>query len=691
MYDPSITFRSHFSGFDVLYCPATKTAARGRAKGGVLVAFNQNRYNKEIIGSAENCIIVKLLNRETKFEFIVSTVYISPNSDLDVYLSNFEDLVDQVIIKYPNIPFYIGGDFNAHISDLNQLTNEIIEENFLISSKRFNLDKKLDNRGKKLVTFMERNAYVVLNGRTMGDNPSRYTFVSTLGKSTVDLAWSNLVRLGGIEDFAVNYITTNSDHFPISIKLLKVTDKIKINNDNIFRLKWKGEMIEEYRSLMSETLIDIDTDNEDNINDISNTLLVNIYEKSTSLGMRTRVNPIKSKSKPWFDSECVVLKNNLKESLKNCKSNNFASVELVKKYNENKKDYKNLQKIKKEEYKSSLLNQLSSVRDSANFWKIINKFRARISMEDQIDLKDWYIYFQSIFPSSSTIPATVFPMANSLLDEKITYLEIKKSLARCKEGKSLGSDGISYEFLKNLPDNWINYWLTLFNKIIDKEEVPDSWSNILAKMIFKKGEKSNPENYRPIALVNNSAKVFKQILAVRLGKWVEDNNFLPEWQAGFRKKRRCNDNIFALNALIQSRLHRPGGKLFVLFIDFRGAFPSVTHGLLWDKLYKMGVGSKFINIMKNLYSKAKIAVKGSTGISEYTKVTLGVLQGEVLSPLLFSCFIADFEEFLKAEGIRGVSLSHLIEIILFAYADDIAIPADSKVEMKKILKALKKY
>lgn len=105
----------------------------------------------------------------------------------------------------------------------------------------------------------------------------------------------------------------------------------------------------------------------------------------------------------------------------------------------------------------------------------------------------------------------------------------------------------------------------------------------------------------------------------------------------------------------------------------------------------MGVSSKIINILINLYSKTTIAVKGSSGMSQYTKVTRGLLQGEVLSPLLFSCFIADFEKYLKAEGIRGVSINHLVEILLFAYADDIAILADNCVNMKKILKALKGY
>lgn len=661
---------------------------RGRARGGILVAFNQNKYNAEIISKTEECITAKFLNRDSKFEFIVSSVYISPTKDIDVFLSSFEDLIEQVIIKYPNLPFYIGGDFNSRIANLNQLTNQVIEENFFVNSIRYNLDEKLDTRGKKLVEFMERNAFIVLNGRTRGDNPSQYTFVSTVGKSTIDLAWTNFAGLCEVKNFFVHCITTTSDHFPISIKLFDINDRNKIEKE-LFCLKWKGELKEEYKSLMSNTIIEIE--NNEDVNDISNIMVECIYEKAYNLGMQNKVKAVNIKSKPWFDSECVTLKNNLKNLLKKCKNNNFASLEMVKDYNETKKEYKCLQKNKKEEYKNCLLDRLSSVRDSNNFWKIINMYRSRFSVRDQINLKEWHNYFQSVFPLVSNVPVIMMPLSNPYLEKRINHIDIEMSLKKCREGKSPGSDGISYEFWKSLPENWINYLTNLFNKIMDKEQVPNSWAKILAKMIYKKGEKSNPENYRPIALVNTIAKIFTQILAGRLNEWVEDNGFLPEWQAGFRNNRSCIDNIFALNATIQSRLHRSGGKLFVLFIDFRGAFPSVTHSLLWDKLSKMGLGNKFINILIDLYSKAEIAVKGSSGISEYTRVTLGVLQGEVLSPLLFSCFIADFEEFLRAEGIRGVSVNHLTEIVLYAYADDIAIPADTCVEMRKIIKALKKY
>lgn len=231
----------------------------------------------------------------------------------------------------------------------------------------------------------------------------------------------------------------------------------------------------------------------------------------------------------------------------------------------------------------------------------------------------------------------------------------------------------------------------MFNKIWNLGIVPDTWAEINLRMLYKKGDKKDSSNYRPIALVNCITTIFTQILTRRLSDWVDFENLLPEHQAGFRKKRSCADHIFTLNAIIQIRLNASRGQLFVLFVDFKSAFPSVCHDLLWEKLYRLGAGDKIVKILKSLYSRATVAVKGTSGVSKPILVTKGVLQGESMSPLLFSLFISDFEEFLRAEGVREVSVDQLTEIIVLAFADDIALLADSVSSMQKILKALYKY
>ena len=191
--------------------------------------------------------------------------------------------------------------------------------------------------------------------------------------------------------------------------------------------------------------------------------------------------------------------------------------------------------------------------------------------------------------------------------------------------------------------------------------------------------------------MNSIAKLFTYIINDRLNVWVEKERKLPESQAGFRANRGTVDNVFTLNSLIQMQLRRKSGKLFVLFIDLKSAFSSVEHKLLWDKLNKIGVSAKILNIIKDMYDKATLQVKVGNDHSNPYKVTRGVLQGEILSPLLFNLFISDIEKFLASKGIRGVSLNHKNELTMLAYADDMGFVADSYIQMKKILKALEEY
>lgn len=64
------------------------------------------------------------------------------------------------------------------------------------------------------------------------------------------------------------------------------------------------------------------------------------------------------------------------------------------------------------------------------------------------------------------------------------------------------------------------------------------------------------------------------------------------------------DNFFTLLAFIQIHLRHSKGIVYATFVDFRGAFPSVPHDRLWKKLFKLGLSSKFINIVKNFYQNA---------------------------------------------------------------------------------------
>lgn len=87
------------------------------------------------------------------------------------------------------------------------------------------------------------------------------------------------------------------------------------------------------------------------------------------------------------------------------------------------------------------------------------------------------------------------------------------------------------------------------------------------------------------------------------------HDIINENQSGFRGGRGTTDNIFSLAVISQLHLRLQKQTIFAIFIDFRSAFGTVKHGLLWQKLYDAGISAKYIRILQNLYSKALLQIK----------------------------------------------------------------------------------
>ena len=128
----------------------------------------------------------------------------------------------------------------------------------------------------------------------------------------------------------------------------------------------------------------------------------------------------------------------------------------------------------------------------------------------------------------------------------------------------------------------------------------EAWSLGSIKPIYKKGDKSHPSNYRSITLLNVMGKVFSSILQDRISEWAEANGILNESQFGFRENRRTTDAIFILNTITQI-LKKKRKPLYTCFIDFSTALGKVHHRLLWEKLASVGLSSKILAILQNMY------------------------------------------------------------------------------------------
>ena len=229
------------------------------------------------------------------------------------------------------------------------------------------------------------------------------------------------------------------------------------------------------------------------------------------------------------------------------------------------------------------------------------------------------------------------------LNVSFSHEEISKVIHQLKNGKSAGPDMLINEFFI-----YGNVYLCptlsiLFNKLFEMGHFPEPWTDGYVIPLHKKGSINEVENYRGVTLLSVLGKLFSSVLNNRLSDWAERYFILIEAQAGFRSQMSTVDNIFVLHSLITHALNQ-GKRLYRVFIDFTKAFDYVVRDNLWYKLVRLWLRGKILNIVKSMYQMVKSRVKVLNNIGNEFYCSLGVRQGECLSPLLFSFYLNDIEE-----------------------------------------------
>ncbi|XP_039278921.1 uncharacterized protein LOC120350321 [Nilaparvata lugens] len=98
-----------------------------------------------------------------------------------------------------------------------------------------------------------------------------------------------------------------------------------------------------------------------------------------------------------------------------------------------------------------------------------------------------------------------------------------------------------------------------------------------------------------------------------------------------------------------------------------------------------------IRLLNGLYDRASLVVRSENRTSDPIEVTKGVLQGDSLSPFLFSCYLRNIESFFRGRGFHGIPLKNQTDILMLLFADDIVIFADGEVDLRNKINCLSDY
>jgi hypothetical protein len=623
----------------------------------------------------KNSGYLKLCHNSTTTHFFTS--YAAPGPDGE---QEFQDMITNILQLDPDEKFLAIGDFNARLGGWQSCLQEELGLN-----PRTSKDPTSNSRGKKLIKLSEENGWVICNGARKGDTNGELTFTNANGGSVIDICFSSINAQDEIIDFKV-LSSTSSHHHPILL-----TIQVEFGDDpqqcvlsseppeKLRRIKWTkekcGEFLSTYRNLqINSQLLTNDWNNIKN----------NVYQ-AADLCKMTKFFPCiptnEIRKARWFDNECLSAKQDVKWRIQLIRAatksdNNFP--QLLHSLAESKKSYQNLKREKKKSQTKLNLDKILKAKGPADFWNGINQFRKSKTSNQipQITKESWHNHFSTLFSADDEQTLECLGETSTPIGYPITILEFMEATRKLRTNKAPGLDGIPNEVWKAITLDSPFDLLKMYNEILASGDVPDEWCTILLSPIFKKGDKNDPQNYRPISLVATILKLLTSILSKRLQEWSIKNKHISQFQAGFRKGMGTMEQVFGLLTLVQSKLKSKNGKLFAIFVDARSAFDSVSHSKLWRTLNKMGISSNVSKLFQKIYTLANGRVKTSSGLTDSFPFKRGVLQGESASPQLFNLFLEAVVIDLYTATTPGVTIGNCpVHILLFA--DDVVLVASS--------------
>ncbi len=259
----------------------------------------------------------------------------------------------------------------------------------------------------------------------------------------------------------------------------------------------------------------------------------------------------------------------------------------------------------------------------------------------------------------------------------VSRADVRSELQWLTRGKASGPDGLFGEMLQAGGETMAIAMTWLINICLENSLVPCTWQQALVCPIFKKGDITNCDNYRPIALTCIMRRVYERLIEHRLRPAYSR---LSPMQGGFRPQRSTYDSVAFLHEAIV------GNDLKLIFLDIQAAYDTVDRRILWSRLADTYmIPHDLIAILRSLFdeNRSRLVIQGHK--SEEMRNRSGLFQGSSLSPMLFNFFIDGWMRAMS--NLEDKVLIHGVRCNLALYADDAVLLAYTEAALARLLAA----
>ena len=321
--------------------------------------------------------------------------------------------------------------------------------------------------------------------------------------------------------------------------------------------------------------------------------------------------------------------------------------------------------------------------------------RGNLLKTDNSSLEDYKRFFEGQFNNTCTGAApfdkTVYLKPPPSQGDYFNEERVRAHISTLSTGKAPGRSGIRNELIKHCSEAISPVICKFFNLCIKVGYVPSNWRIARIVPIPKKERATNIADHRPISLTEILRKLFERLLLPYINGYIE--NKLDIAQGGFRSSRGTIETIASLNETIiqfESKFHNRNPV--IAFLDIQKAYDSVDWNVLIRQLkedYSMPEDMVWMIIELFTGVKSMIAINGVESSELVHRA--GVLQGSVISPILYSSYINSLARSIRQS--LGTLRPNETEDpqSIFMYADDVAIVARNDIEMEAVLRSCEEH